>query len=138
MTLPTRLPGYPGLSTTPLEIAYDAGEGLVARVRFVPQVFEPTIATNTALVPTEPCVIASGSLVDAEGQVLRINGRGFVRPANSYTRLIGDATGTVDEWLDWIAERVIDDLTKAWKVMSEFAMFVPPAPPEEAADQSSE
>ena len=127
-----RIPNYPGLNSQAteerpyIEIAYDAGDDLVARVRFEPRVDKPAIETNTELVSKDPVVFASGSLVDAEGQVLRIDGKGFVREASSHRMLAGNASANMDEWLDWIAKNIIiDDLVNAWQNMTSFSSMFP-------------
>ncbi|VXC63715.1 hypothetical protein [Sphingomonas sp. AX6] len=129
MTYP-RIPGYPGLNDVPTaerpyrEIAYQADDK-VARIRFVPVVVEPSTPANIPLVPSTPGLMASGSFVDADGQVLTINGRGFVREASSQARGIGDGSDTLDQWLDWIAAQEITEMLRAWDLMTAFADLVP-------------
>ena len=131
-----RIENYPGLNTNPTvdrpykEIAYNAGNGLVARVRFEARSEKPSIQSDVELelVSSDPIVFVSGSLVDEEGQVLRINGKGFVREQQSHRALAGNAEVVIDEWFDWIAkENIIDDLVNAWVTMNAFEAMFPMA-----------
>jgi len=148
----TPLPGFPGLQDewTPekpyFERAYDAGEQGIIRVRFVPTAVSADMNANIPLMPRQVATVASASLVDEEGAVILIDGRGIVRPSFSFTEGVRPGVTDIDEFLLTVAGLLADELVAFRAQATALALLIPPPMPEpepvdepepEAADEGS-
>jgi len=131
-----RINDYPGMASITeglgyFEQAYDAGDNLVARVRFKPVQVDAPESSQTIegpVVPTSLAVKCSSSLVDASGQVIKIAGRYLVRdPAGESWQFDSGDTLDAEVWKDEMAARSIDELLRARTALLAAEMFIVPA-----------
>jgi len=134
------LPDFPGLhgewtAERPyFERGYDAGKHGLVRVRFEPTIVSAEMDANIPLMPRQVAVIASASLVDAEGAVILINGRGLVRPSYSFTEAVRPGVTTVDAFLLAVAGLLTDELVSFRAQAEALALLIPPPLPDPAPD----
>ncbi len=132
----TPVPGFPGLvdAWTPelpfFERAYDAGEHGFIRVRFVPTIVSAEMPANIPLMPRQVAVVASASLVDDQGAVILINGRGIVRPSYSFTETVRPGVTTEAEFLLTVAGLLTDELVSFRAQADALSLLIPPPMPE--------
>ena len=125
------LASYPGLhqAWTPerpyFERAYRAGSD-VARVRFVPVGEEPAeLGANIPVLPRHIAMLASASLVDPAGQVIIVNGRGLIRPPQSFVHAIGELTYDEGAFLLKAATSLVTELL-AYRSQTSGSLLIPP------------
>ena len=115
----TRLETHPGLTSGPgwSELAYATGSAdwPVARLRVVPFVADEIprfLQPNAPTVPGRVAVRLSASLVDADGQVIRIGGRLLVGSESPHTNQFEAGVFDAAAWLDGCATAVIEQLLR--------------------------
>jgi len=132
----TRNPEALGLQ--PNEIGYDTGDATWprARVRVVSKRVEPTIKANIPVASQSAVTWVSVSLVDEQGQVLKIGEQGLLRDAKS--GMWQSRPGfplNVESWIDELAADGIG-MAIAWAndLAALFDAGLMPAPEEPASD----
>lgn len=142
-TFITPLPDFPGLQAewTPerpfFERAYDAGEHGFIRVRVVPTIVSAEMVANIPVMPRQVAVVASASLVDDQGAVILINGRGIVRPSYSFTEAVRPGVTTEADFLLAVAGLLVDELV-AFRAQADVLWRLIPPPAEDAAASEDE
>lgn len=127
-----QLDDYPGLQARDgwFERAYAVGNQ-VARVRFVPQLVDPGLAAQVNI-PTIPSVLSvhiSASLVDRDGQVKTVAGRGLFQDAESHSWQVADGAALdVEAWLTEKAAEVVAKLINAAAIWRACELLIPPVP----------
>ena len=133
-----RLADYPGISPRAdldargyFEEAYDIGDGFVMRARFTPIHDETGIAASLpiATLPKSIFVSISRSLVDEDGQVLYIAGRGLVTDPTAH-KVFADSTlpntMAMEDWLDQEAGRHVAELKQVYVSLQANAFLIVP------------
>ncbi|MCH4893374.1 MULTISPECIES: hypothetical protein [unclassified Sphingomonas] len=129
----THLPDYPGLhpAWTPerpyFERAYETQDGEVIRVRYAPAYRDPGMDVSIAIAPRDIALMVSASLVDEQGQVVKINGRGLVRPAEG-TGVPPNANVELEPFLIKVARVRAEELLQFREQMVNLAVLIPPPP----------
>ncbi|WP_066550760.1 hypothetical protein [Sphingomonas sp. CCH15-F11] len=140
----TPLPDFPGLhpmwtwadGRAHYELAWRVDTGEIIRVRYTPVVVEPAMNANIPLTPRYLDMFASASLVDEDGAVIRIGGRGMVRPAMSFGQAVNGQPFDQSVFLEKIARILAEELIQFRDQVTAADMLLPPlTPPEPEPDQ---
>jgi len=138
------LPDFPGLHEAwteerpYFERAYRANNQEVVRVRFTPQHVDTGITANIPVMPRAISLLASASLVDETGAVVKVGDRGIIRPARSFYQEVRPDAIDVDAFLLTIAGEQANELFAAKAQMGALSILVPPhvEPPAPAVEDA--